>query len=88
MARRRSGPDPDDETDAAGGPAHLPGLRLAAGVVLPALSREGRRREGRPGDESREDGRRPEGQSGAVAEATEGLGLLVRRAAYAMMICP
>jgi hypothetical protein len=51
------------------------GLRLAPGLLLPALSREGRRREGRPGDESREDGRRLEGQSGAVAEAAEEIGV-------------
>jgi hypothetical protein len=42
---------------------------VAARVVLPALSREGRRREGRQGHESREDGGSPQGEPGAVAEA-------------------
>jgi hypothetical protein len=69
MARRRSGPDPDDEADAAGGPAHLRGVRLAARLLLPALPRQGGRPGRRQGHESGEDGRRPEGQSGAVAEA-------------------
>jgi hypothetical protein len=50
----------------------VPGVRLAAGVLLSALSRQGRRREGRPGDESGEDGRGPEGQPHPVAEAAEG----------------
>jgi hypothetical protein len=69
MARRRSGPDPDDEADATGGPAYLRGLRLAARLVLPALPRPGGRLGRRQGQHAREDGRRPEGQSGAVAEA-------------------
>jgi hypothetical protein len=44
-------------------------VRLAPRLLLPALSRSGRGRGRRQGDESGEDGRRPEGEPGAVAEA-------------------
>jgi hypothetical protein len=50
----------------------VPGVRLAARLLLPALSRPSGRPGRRQGDESGEDGRRPEGQPHPVAAAAQG----------------